>query len=128
MAPKKTDFIVGNPMVERDSMPLKILPMLQKALPQFEFVLFESTRMDIPQKEDLVFVDTVEGAKEVIVLEGVSRIEEVRACSLHDFDLGTQLKLLDKFGLLGNVKIIGVPEKGKTAEIGKKVSRELGAQ
>lgn len=125
MPKKQPVFIVGNPLVKKDSMPLKIMPLLQKALPQFEFVFFESTRMDIPQKTDLVFVDTVEGAKEVMVLEGVSRIQEIKACSLHDFDLGTQLKLLGKFGLLGKVKIIGVPEKGKVEAIAAKVAKLL---
>jgi hypothetical protein len=122
---KKTIFIVGNPMLEQDSMPLKIMPLLAKMLPQFEFEPFEPTKMDIPQNVDLVFIDTVAGLKEVRALEDIDRIVEVKACSLHDFDLGTQLKLLKKFGMLGKVKIICVPAKGETEKIAEAVAKLL---
>ncbi len=122
---KKTVYIVGNPTLAKDSMPLKIMPLLQKACPQFEFLPFESTRMDIPQSQDLVFIDTVEGAKKVMIIDDVDRIVETKACSLHDFDLGTQLKLLKKFGMLGKMKIIGVPEKGDRKRIAGEVAKLL---
>lgn len=125
MPKKQTIFIVGNPLVKQDGMPLKIMPVLREKLPQFEFVVFEPTRMDIPHNEDLVFVDTVEGLKEVRALNDVSKIQAFKACSLHDFDLGAQLLILKKFGMLGKVKIVGVPAKGKIGEITEKVAAML---
>lgn len=104
-------------------MPLVIMPLLEKEFPQFEFVPFEPTKMDIPQNADLVFIDTVEGAKEVFEIKDLDRIEQTKACSLHDFDLGTQLKVMEKFGMLGKVKIIGVPAKGDREKIAKEVEK-----
>lgn len=125
MAKKRTVFIVGNPLVRADSMPLRIMPRLQKMLPQIEFVLFEPTRMDIPLKKDIVFVDTVEGIRKVRVLDDIGKIEAFHACSLHDFDLGAQLLLLRKFDLLGKVRIVGVPAKGKVEKTATDVAAAL---
>ncbi len=125
MSKKKTVFIVGNPLVKKDSMPLQIMPILQKKMPGIEFVQFEPTRMDIPHNADLVFIDTVEGLNGVRVLRDISKIQSSKAFSLHDFDLGTQLVLMHKFGMLGRVKIIGVPAKGEKEKIARKVALQL---
>lgn len=123
---KAVVLVVGNPLVKSDSMPVRLLPLLQKARPDLEFVFFEPTRMDIPHKQDLTFIDTVAGLKQVCLLHGVEALAGPSgAYSLHDFDLAGQLLLLSKFGLLGQVHIIGVPAKGKTGPIAKDVLRGL---
>lgn len=126
----RTVLVVGNPLVAQDGMPLRIMAKLRERLAQFEFRPFEPTREDLPgDGRELVIIDTLDGAKEAVVLkEGdLHRLVSMRACSLHDFDLGAQLLLLDKFGLLGKVRIIGVPARGKTAEIAAAVERALNA-
>ena len=118
--------VVGNPLTPSDSMPLRLLPLLQKARQDLDFQPFEPTRMDIPQKQSLVFIDTIQGIRKVVHLHGIRALAPSDAAySLHDFDLAGQLLLLDKFGLLGPVAIIGVPSKGKKEQIAKDVLREL---
>ena len=119
-------YLVGNPLVPSDTMPLRILPLLQKELPKIDFQPFEPTRQDIPHNCDLTFIDTVQGLKKVCLLHGVdSLLGPSGAYSLHDFDLAGQLLLLDKFGLLGHVHIIGVPSKGKIEIVGKAVISQM---
>ena len=114
----KSIYVVGNPLLKDDSMPLRLLPLLQKACPNLVFELFEPTRMDIPHNVDLTFIDTVQGVKKTVYLHGLKALASSNpAYSLHDFDLGVQLLLLDKFGLLGHVHIIGVPARGNVKKI-----------
>jgi len=120
-------YVVGNPLVPSDTMPLRILPFLRKARPDLSLIPFEPTRQDIPHNVDLTFIDTVQGLKKVCLLHGVeSLLGPSGSYSLHDFDLAGQLLLLNKFGLLGHVHIIGVPAKGKEEKIAKDVAHELG--
>ena len=50
-------------------------------------------------------------ADKVRLITEIDKIELNKACSLHDFDLGYNLKLMKKFGMIDNVRIIGVPSK-----------------
>ena len=119
-------FVVGNPLVPSDSMPLRLLPLLKKARPGLDFTPFEPTRMDVAHHQALVFIDTVQGIKKVVHLHGLKALQPSdSAYSLHDFDLAGQLLLLHKFGLLGPVAIIGVPAKGQKEKIAKDVLHEL---
>jgi hypothetical protein len=119
-------YVVGNPLAPSDSMPLRLLPLLKKARPNLDFQPFEPTRMDIPQKQGLIFIDTIQGIKKVVHLHGIKALAPSDAAySLHDYDLAGQLMLLDKFGLLGQVSIIGVPSKGEKQKIAKGVLHEL---
>lgn len=123
---QKVVLVVGNPLVPSDSMPLRILPLLQKLCPDINFQPFEPTRMDIPQNTRLVFIDTLQGAKEIIHFHNLGELAPSNASySLHDFDLAGQLLVLSKFGLIGQVSIIGIPCKGEKEKIAKKVAAIL---
>lgn len=101
-------YVCGNPLVKEDSLPLRILPVLQKRFPEINFVEFEPTE-DLPNEDNLVIIDTVINAKEVMIIEDIDKFVQTKALSLHDFDLGLNLKLAKKLGKLKSVKIIGVP-------------------
>lgn len=74
----------------------------------------------VKPNEDVPFA----GEKKVIILDVIQGIDEVRLIedkdldrlvlpprgTVHDFDLGFQLKYLKKLGKLGEVKIIGLPQ------------------
>ncbi|MBU0530074.1 MAG: hypothetical protein KKC05_00195 [Nanoarchaeota archaeon] len=102
-------FVFGNPLVDQDSLPLKLITHLQESFPEIIFVELD------PQEnlEDIggspVILDTVFGIKEVKVIEDIDKLEDSPRFSMHDFDLGTNLKLLRKMGKIDSVKIIGVP-------------------
>ncbi|MFH1294936.1 MAG: hypothetical protein ABIH90_03295 [Candidatus Aenigmatarchaeota archaeon] len=104
-----TIFVVGNPLLEEDSLPIRILPKLLKAFPDLDF-------REIDPTEDLrilgrrpVLIDAVVGPNKVVVLKDLETIEDGPHCSLHDMDLGMSLKLMKKMGLMDSVTIIGIP-------------------
>lgn len=49
------------------------------------------------------------GIEEVVEIDSIERLHANRVCSMHDFDLGYNLKLLKKVGKIDSVRIIGVP-------------------
>lgn len=101
-------FIFGNPLVDKDSLPLKLMDKLSERFPEIEFVdLDPNENLDIGTNP--VILDTVFGIKETKLLEDMDKIEDSPKFSMHDFDLGTNLKLLRKMGRLDSVKIICIP-------------------
>jgi Ni,Fe-hydrogenase maturation factor len=102
-------LVFGNLLVKNDSLPLRILPKLRKEFSGIEFKEIDATEELQAEGRDLVILDAVEGIKEVRVIEDIDQIKQSKVYSLHDFDLGYNLKLLKKMKLIDSVKIIGVP-------------------
>jgi len=102
-------FVFGNPLMEEDSLPLRLLPGLKDAFPSMDFVELDPTEDLRALGRDPVIIDTALGIKEVKVLTDIEAIEPSPSCSMHDLDLGTSLKLLRRMGLLDSVTIIAVP-------------------
>lgn len=113
-------YVLGNPLLEEDSLPLKLLPSLRKEFSDIEFIEIDPTE-EFPEEEHLIIIDTIINTEKVVVLKDkdIDKIEQSAKCSLHDFDLGMQLKLMKKLGTLKEVTIIGVPpqiDEGKAVE------------
>ena len=106
-------FIFGNELVGEDSLPLKILPDLRNEFKEIEFVEIDPTE-DLPEEEHFIILDTIINTEEVKILKDIDKIESMPNYSLHDLDLGFNLKLMKKLGKIKDVTIIGVP-----AEIGE---------
>lgn len=110
-------LIFGNPDLDADALPLRILPRLQRVLPAVEFqVLDPNEEWDVPRT--LVVVDTVVNIQEVTVFAGLDKFSAAPRLTMHDFDALSNLRLLQKLGKLGRVTVIGVPpamEETKTA-------------
>lgn len=101
-------FVFGNPNIEEDSLPLRILPRLQKEFPNIVFeTLDPNEEWEIP--ENLAIIDTVVGIKDVTIFDSLDVFESAPRVSLHDFDAYANLRLLTKLGKIGSIKIIGVP-------------------
>lgn len=104
----KTILIFGNPELEMDSLPLKILPELQKAFPSIHFEIKDpNEEWGVPEK--LTIIDTVVGLKKVKVFEDLDSFDSSPRLTMHDFDALANLKYLKKLGKLKKIKIIGVP-------------------
>jgi Ni,Fe-hydrogenase maturation factor len=104
----KKVYVLGNSLVKEDSLPVKLMPGLKKAFPDIEFIEFEPTE-DFPKEKELVMIDTVINAEKVCLVTDIDKIISEKAVSMHDFDLGYNLKLMKKFGMIETVKIIGIP-------------------
>ena len=100
-------YVLGNSLLEEDSLPMKLLPRIRASFPKTKFIEFDPTE-EFPEEEKLVLIDIIEGLQNVRLFEDLDKIQSSPKYSVHDFDLGFQLKLMKKVGKLKEVKIIGV--------------------
>ncbi|MDO8537352.1 MAG: hypothetical protein Q7S21_00545 [archaeon] len=117
-------FIAGNLLIKEDSIALKIMPKLQKKFPNIEFIELEPTD-NFPEERILTIIDAVQGINEIKIIEDIDKITFQKSFSLHDFDLGANLKLLKKAGKLEAVKIIGIPMQWKEKQAFEEISKEI---
>lgn len=113
MKKEKTIYIFGNELLDFDNTPIKLQPELEKLFPDYTFIVADPNENLKPTKKELLIIDTVEGIDKVMVFNDVSKIENTPKYSMHDFDLGFNLKLLHKIGDLEKVTIFGIPMKIK---------------
>ena len=111
----KTIYVFGNPLVKEDSLPLKLIDKLRKKFPLIEFKDFDTVE-DMELEKELNIIDTVKGIKRVELIEDVDKIITDKIYSMHDFDLGYNLKLLKKMKMIDNVRIFGIPMNMKEKE------------
>lgn len=101
-------FVFGNKDFQFDSLPLRILPELKRIFPEVQFEIKDpNEEFEIP--EGSAVIDTVSGIKKVKVFNNLSSFSGHPHVSLHDFDLYSHLRLLEKLGKLKKIKIIGIP-------------------
>jgi hypothetical protein len=104
----KTVFVFGNEALDKDSLPLKILPKLRRALPDIEFETKDpNEEWDAP--EELTVIDTVIGPKKVTVFSDLEGFTAAPRFSMHDFDALANLRYLKKLGKLKKITVIGIP-------------------
>ncbi len=112
-------YVLGNPLVKEDSLPLKLVPRLQKLFPQISFVIVDPNE-DFPPREerDLIILDTVLGIKKPMILDLNSfEAKKKTPVSPHDYDLLLHLLLLKKTSKINSVKIISVPPSSKIESV-----------
>jgi Ni,Fe-hydrogenase maturation factor len=116
MKKKINIYIFGNPLLSFDSLPIKLIPDLEKKFPQIKFIQKDPNENLKPNNKKLVIIDTVSKIKEVKVFNKIEELETEKIYSAHDFDLAFNLKLLQKIGKLNNVIIFGIPSEIKKQE------------
>ena len=105
---RPTVYCFGNPLLKEDSLPFLLAPQLRKEFPLIDFVEANSPD-DIDEQEKILILDTAKGITKATVLNDIDALCSNRTCSLHDFDLGMTLKLLQKMGKLKKVRIFCIP-------------------
>lgn len=87
------------------------MPILQRSLPQHEFVLIDPTENFTPDPNlPLVIIDTVLGIDQIKIFANLDLFVQNKAVSVHDYDLFLHLQLLKKLGKLPKkMMIIGIP-------------------
>lgn len=119
-------YVIGNPLVDEDSAPLKMLPLLKKSFPKIDFQTADPNENFPPEGEkDLIIIDTVKGIKKPMLLD-LDDFDAVKKTpvSPHDYDLLFHLLLLKKTKRLGKVVIIGVTSGDDLEEV-KKIILQL---
>ncbi len=103
-------YILGNPLINKDRLPVKIIPYLRKELPQYSFIHLDPTEgIPVLENKRLILIDTVEGIKKVTLYSKFDNFSASPRFSAHDFDLTTEIPLLMKLGKIKKVYIIGIP-------------------
>lgn len=100
-------YVLGNPLLEEDNLPIKLLPKLKSIFSNIKFIEFDPTE-EFPEENPLILIDTIEGLRDIKLFEDLDKIQLPPNYSVHDFDLGFQLKLMKKLGKLKEVVVIGV--------------------
>ena len=100
-------YILGNPLVKDDSLPLKLIPKLKKKLPEIEFEELDTVE-EISGKE-VNIIDTVLGTKEIKLITDINMLMVEKTSTAHDIDLAMMLKILQKAGKIEKVRIFGIP-------------------
>jgi Ni,Fe-hydrogenase maturation factor len=114
---KITIYIFGNPLLDFDNLPLKLVPKLRKKFPNINFIIQDPNENIKPSNDgELIIIDTVVGINKVTVINNMDELKTDKIYSMHDFDLAFNLKLLKKIGKLRRVMIFGVPPKINTQE------------
>jgi Ni,Fe-hydrogenase maturation factor len=106
----KIIYVFGNPLVKEDSIPLKLIDKLRKEFPSLKFKEFDTVE-DLELGKELNIIDTVKGIKKVEIIEDIDKIVTEKIYSMHDFDLGYNLKVLKKMKMIDKVRIFGIPIK-----------------
>ena len=119
----------GNEFVDFDKLPLTLCKELKNKIPGVDFVSCESPNeiLDYSGYDKIFILDVVKGIKDVSIIEDLDMLKERKLFTLHDFDLGLFLKILNEVMKIKNLKIIGIPfgyDKNKAKmEIKKIISR-----
>jgi len=121
---KKTIYLFGNQDLEMDSLPIRLIPELQKEFPETDFVVLDpNEEWNVP--EEMIIIDTVVGIKEITVFEDLEHFDAAPKLTCHDFDAFFNLRILKKLGKLRKIKIIGVPPHAVLETTTKSVTEKL---
>ncbi len=123
---RKTVYVLGNPLINIDCFPIKLLPKLRILCPQINFEVIDPTEeLTFNNQKDLLLIDTVVGIKKVTIFHDLKYFTLSPRVTVHDYDLLLNLSLLKKFGKIKNILIIGIPVKGNQEVILKKIINAL---
>lgn len=109
---KRTVFVFGNEDVPEDSAPLLLCDRLSVDFPMLKFVKV-APNADLPfaGQDSVTIFDTVGGIQTIQVFheDDLGHLVLSPRTSVHDFDLGFQLKFLMKLGKLRHITLVGLP-------------------
>lgn len=106
-------YVFGNEDIRDDSAVFKIMKNPQLTTYNLQFTIVKPNE-DLPfaNERNVVILDTIVGINKVTLFDetDLDKIVLSPRTSVHDFDLGFQLKYLKKIGKLESIKIIGLPQ------------------
>ena len=109
-------LVFGNPLVEIDSLALRIMPKISKLFPRIKFIEADSTETLQNHGRDLRILDVAKNIEEIKIVKfekdtDMEKLETGKIFSMHDFDLGYNLKILKSLGKIDSAEIICLPMK-----------------
>lgn len=105
-------YVFGNEDFEGDKTAILAAKKLEKEIKDIEFVYINPNE-DLPFENEkrVVILDAVEGLDDITTIKekDFGKLILAPRSTVHDYDLGFQLKYLKKLGKLGEVIIVGLP-------------------
>lgn len=118
-------YIFGNPLIESDNLPLKLLPKLKKEFADIDFVVSDPNEDPFEEDATPIIIDTAVGITDVVVLGLGDLAAPRKGVSLHDYDLGMYLLLKKKLGQIQKAVILGIPVGSSPKEVLPKLKRVI---
>lgn len=105
-------YVFGNIDFSFDKLAFEASDKLKNKFKNIKFIKVNPNE-DLPfvNEKKIVILDAVEGIDQVTEIKNkdLDKLIQSKSTTVHDFDLGFQLKYLQKIGKLGKVIIIGIP-------------------
>jgi len=120
----------GSEVVDGDDAAFRVCETLSGKIPGIVFKKCESPMdvLDFAGKEELVILDAVRGLGNVRVFDSADEFKKVKSLTAHDMDIGNTLMILKEMGMLGKVKVIGIPAASDPIKSVKEVRKILSSQ
>lgn len=109
-------YVVGNPLVEGDNLPLRMMPRLREAFCEASISIVDPNENFIPESGSII-LDSVDGINRVTVFADIEAFVTTKSVTGHDYDLGFHLKLLMKLKKITSVTILGIPCAGNLKQL-----------
>lgn len=109
-------YVFGNEDFPEDNLAIKAAGNLSNKFPEIQFInITPNTDLPFFNENKIIIIDVIQGINkiELINQEMFDKLLLSPRNTVHDFDLGFQLKYLQKLGKLKDVKIIGIPQNQK---------------
>ena len=106
-------LVFGNPLIKEDNLALKLIPRLKKHFSKnkgLDFIETDSTEDLHKHGKDLIILDVAIDIDKIELIDDLDRLAVGKVYSMHDFDLGYNLKIFQKLGLIDSVRIIAIPQ------------------
>lgn len=125
-------YVFGNQDIQEDNLALKVANRLRDKIENIEFITVKPNE-DLPfiGENNIVIMDIIQGIDKIEIVDekDLDKLVLSPRNSVHDFDLGFQLKYLKKLGKLGKITIVGLPQNGKIDyDLLQSILRKLVAQ
>ena len=101
-------YVFGNEDIEMDSLPVRLMGDIKKEFSDISCEHLDPNE-DFDTSEPFIIIDTVVGLKNVHLFESLKDFVPPPSFTCHDFDVFSNLRLLEKLGMLPNYRIIGIP-------------------
>lgn len=116
-----TIFVFGNEFLEGDAFAHDVARELKKA--GHPIKACRSPDELLESREHLTILDVVRGIDSPMLITDVNQLATRKLVSLHDFDVGYFLALMQEVGWGKDIKIIGIPQEGDAKAIAQEVEQ-----
>ncbi len=105
-------YVFGNVDIEHDNKPILMINRLRSDFPQYSFIEVKpNEEVTFDNEDSVMIIDSIEGLflPDIMDESQIDQISAMSSSSVHDYDLGFQLKYLKKLGKINKVRILGIP-------------------